>query len=408
MLRQLTLLPSSAPQRFCGLLLLILTLGLPIPTLAQTLTVQNGGTVEVSNGGTWDLHGATANLGGTGNTASIRETNGARFAGGTLTAIRTLNAPTSADPAGLGIEITASANLGDVTVTRGHAVQTAPNGNASIRRYYDLSPSQNNVGLNATLAVSYNDAELNGRSEAELAFFKSTDGGSTWSEKGVDGRDATANTVTLGGVASLSRWTLGSELAPLPVEWVQFDAAVEASGPEGRVRLTWQTAAETNNAGFEVQRRRTDASGQASWTKVGFVDGAGTTVEPQTYAFTDTDLPYAADVLSYRLRQVDVDGTGHLSAPVRIERTVEKLELLATYPNPAQNRATVRFAVPRRQNVTLRLYDVLGRRVQTVASGPQEGRATMQIGLSAHPSGIYFLQLVAGGKTRTQPLTIAR
>jgi hypothetical protein len=94
--------------------------------------------------------------------------------------------------------------------------------------------------------------------------------------------------------------------------------------------------------------------------------------------------------------------------PVRIERTAEKLELLAIYPNPAQNRATVRFAVPRRQNVTLWLYDVLGRRVQTVASGPQKGRETMQIGLSAHPSGIYFLQLVASGKTRTQPLTIAR
>jgi len=404
MLRQLTLLPSSAPQRFCGLLLLVLTLGLPIPTLAQTLTVQNGGTVEISNGGTWDLHGATANLGGTGNTASIRETDGARFAGGTLTAIRTLNAPTSADPAGLGIEITASANLGDVTVTRGHTIQTAPNGNASIRRYYDLSPSQTNSGLSAELTFTYNDAELNGRPESELEFFKSTDGGASWSEEGFDSRDANANTVTLNGIESLSRWTLGSESSPLPVDLIAFEGAVTDQG----VTLTWRTATETNNAGFEVQRRRTDASGEASWTEVGFVDGAGTTIEPQTYAFTDTDLPYAADALSYRLRQADVDGTGYVSAPVRIERTVETLELLATYPNPAQNRATVRFAVPRRQNVTLRLYDVLGRRVQTVASGPQEGRTTMQIGLSDHPSGTYFLQLVAGGKTRTQPLTIAR
>lgn len=385
-------------------LFLAVSIFFSLPATAQTMSVQNGGTVEVNNGGTWNLQGTTVDLGGVGSTASINETSGGRLAGGPLTATRALNSPSSADPAGLGIAITTSADLGDVTVTRGHAVQTAPNGNASIRRYYDLSPSQTNSGLDAELTFSYADAELNGRTESELEFFKSTDGGSTWSEEGLDSQDTSGNTVTLGGIESLSRWTLGSESSPLPVDLIAFEGAVTDQG----VTLTWRTATETNNAGFEVQRRRTDASGEASWTEVGFVDGAGTTIEPQTYAFTDTDLPYAADALSYRLRQADVDGTGYVSAPVRIERTVETLELLATYPNPAQNRATVRFAVPRRQNVTLRLYDVLGRRVQTVASGPQEGRATMQIGLSDHPSGTYFLQLVAGGKTRTQPLTIAR
>ncbi len=385
-------------------LFLAVSIFFSLPATAQTMSIQNGGTVEVNNGGTWNLQGTTVDLGGVGSTASINETSGGRLAGGPLTATRALNSPSSADPAGLGIAITTSADLGDVTVTRGHAVQTAPNGNASIRRYYDLSPSQTNSGLDAELTFSYADAELNGRTESELEFFKSTDGGSTWSEEGLDSQDTSGNTVTLGGIESLSRWTLGSESSPLPVDLIAFEGAVTDQG----VTLTWRTATETNNAGFEVQRRRTDASGEASWTEVGFVDGAGTTIEPQTYAFTDTDLPYAADALSYRLRQADVDGTGYVSAPVRIERTVETLELLATYPNPAQNRATVRFAVPRRQNVTLRLYDVLGRRVQTVASGPQEGRATMQIGLSDHPSGTYFLQLVAGGKTRTQPLTIAR
>ena len=118
---------------------------------------------------------------------------------------------------------------------------------------------------------------------------------------------------------------------------------------------------------------------------------------------------YAADTLEYRLRQVDVDGSGSTSDPVRIERTVDELELLGTPPNPAQSRATVRFAVPSAQEVTLRLYDVMGREVRTLArGGPQEGRTEMQVGLSGLPSGIYFLRLQAGGTTKTQKMTVVR
>ena len=409
------MLPNRIPS-FCILTFsFIVAVVLTAPAAAQTVEVQNGATVRVQSGAAWTLEGGTMDFGTAGASATLSEEGGGRVYDGQLTATRALSSPSSADPAGLGIEISASADLGDVTVTRGHAVQTASNGNESIARFYDLSPSQNNSGLSATLRFSYHDAELNGRTESELEFFKSADGGSTWSEEGFGSRDANANTVTLGGIASLSRWTLGSESAPLPVELSSFEGTKTKHG----VALTWTTASETNNAGFEIQRRvedartpmarpHTDASGKATWTKVGFVEGTGTTSEAQTYDFTDADLPYAADEISYRLRQVDLDGTGSVSDPILIERTVDDVELLGTYPNPAQSRATVRFAVPGQQKVTLRLYDVMGRRVRTVASSPQEGRKQVQIGLSDLSSGIYFLQLVAGGTTRTQKLTIVQ
>jgi hypothetical protein len=393
-------------KRSClPLILAFLVSTLPAwPASAQKVLVQNGTTVEVNNGGVWHLQGAAMDFGPAGTTNQLRETNAGRAYGGTLTAVRALSSPSSTDPAGLGIEISASKDLGDVTVTRGHVVQTASNGNESIERYYDLTPSQNNTGLSATLAFTYNDAELGGLSESELEFFKSTDGGSTWSEEGVGSRDATANTATLSGIGSFSRWTLGSESAPLPVELAAFEGTVTESG----VALTWQTASETGNAGFEVQRKRAGASGKAAWKKIGFVGGAGSTSETKTYEFTDTDLPYAADTLSYRLRQVDVGGTASVSDPIRLERAVDEVKLLGTYPNPARSQATVRFAVPGRQEVALRLYDVMGREVRTVARGPQEGRNQLRLGLSDLPSGIYFLQLIAGGTTQTQKLTVVQ
>ena len=383
------------------LLLASLLAAFPLAVEAQTVRVQNDATVRVQHDASWNLKGGTMDFGGSGATARLNEQSGARVAGGQLTATRALSSPSSADPAGLGLQITAAADLGDVTVTRGHTVQDAPNNNEGIARYYDVSPSQNNSGLSAELTFSYNDAELNGLTESELEFFKSTDGGTSWSEEGVDSRDATANTVTLGGIGSLSRWTLGSESEPLPVELAAFEGTETDRG----VELTWQTTAETNNAGFEIER---SGGERAGWTQVGFVGGAGTSAEPQRYSFTDADLPYAADTLEYRLRQVDVGGTGSVSEPIRVGRTANEVELLGIHPNPAQSRATVRFAVPETRAVTLRLYDVMGREVRTLARGPQEGRTEMQVGLSGLPSGIYFLRLQAGGTTKTQKMTIVR
>jgi hypothetical protein len=205
---------------------------------------------------------------------------------------------------------------------------------------------------------------------------------------------------------SFSEFVLASDSEPLPVEMAGFEGAFT----EGSVQLTWQTASETNNAGFEVQRK---AAGdpKAAWTEVGFVESkaaGGTASEAMSYQFEDADLPYAADKLAYRLRQVDVDGSESLSDRVTIQRTVDEVELLGTFPNPARTQTTVQFAVPGQQKVALKLYDVMGREVRTLARGPQEGRTEMQVGLSGLSSGIYVLRLQAGGTTTTQKMTVVR
>jgi len=164
---------------------------------------------------------------------------------------------------------------------------------------------------------------------------------------------------------SFSEFIFASDTNPLPVELSAFDAT-----PNGDdAVLMWETLSETGNAGFEVQRAkgspvetsRRDVSTDESWETVATLEGAGTTDEPQSYQFTDTALPYAADSLSYRLRQVDTDGTESFSEAVVIARQVTEAELLPTYPNPVRGQATVRFAVPEEQEVQLALYDVLGR-----------------------------------------------
>jgi ELWxxDGT repeat protein len=221
-------------------------------------------------------------------------------------------------------------------------------------------------------------------------------------------------------VSSFSEFVLVSDTDPLPVELAGFDARLS----DDAVALRWKTASETNNAGFRVQRR-VGAVGpsseareagvdevEAGWQTVGRRTGAGTTTEPQSYRFTDDTLPYAADRLTYRLKQIDTDGTTSISDPVTVgRRAVEQVQLLGTYPNPAHQQATMRFALPEgidASGVQLRLFDVLGRQVRAMRPSADAGRHGMQLDVSTLPSGLYVLHLTAGSTVKTQRVTVVR
>jgi len=212
---------------------------------------------------------------------------------------------------------------------------------------------------------------------------------------------------------SFSEFVLASDTEPLPVELASFEARTK----EEAVRLQWTTASETGNAGFRVQRRVVSnlASGEQQngsesedvWSTVGSVEGAGTTAQAQSYRHVDRDLPYA-DTLTYRLKQVDAGGSASYTDEITVERSVQAVELLGTFPNPAQQRATVQYALPEKQDVTIRLYDVLGRRVRTVVDDQQEGRQERSLDVSRLSSGVYFLRLRSEREVRTQKVTVVR
>ena len=217
---------------------------------------------------------------------------------------------------------------------------------------------------------------------------------------------------------------LASSPAPLPVELASFEGRLSHSN----ARLTWTTASETNNAEFRLQRRTgtstgarapltgskgtgktgTPRSGASDWKTVATIEGHGTTSEPQSYRFTDESIPYAADTLSYRLKQVDTDGRVVLSDPIVVGRTVSGVRVESVAPNPAHSRVTVRYAVLDNETATIRLYDVLGRQLRTVVSNSVEGRQKTTLDLSGVPSGLYLVRLHVGDATKTERLTVVK
>jgi surface protein len=194
---------------------------------------------------------------------------------------------------------------------------------------------------------------------------------------------------------------LSSSSNPLPVELAAFEAT---SSEEGAV-LRWRTASEQNNAGFEIQRRVF-----RQWEPLSFIQGSGTTSKPQTYRFQDSDLPYEAESVSYRLKQIDTDGSTSLTDTRTLKiGTPDKVAFHAPFPNPAQGRVTLRYALPKKTDVSIRIYDTMGRKLRKLQRGTEDaGRKGIQISTSDLSSGTYFVRLQAGEKLKTRRLTVVR
>jgi hypothetical protein len=194
-----------------------------------------------------------------------------------------------------------------------------------------------------------------------------------------------------------------SDAPPLPVEMAGFDAVHNGSS----VELTWQTASETNNAGFTVQRET-----ESGWTSLDFVESkvaGGTTTETSYRYRVDQELDPGTH--RFRLQQKDLDGSTSLSDAVTVEIGLnEALTLQSPMPNPTRTQATVEFGVKEATETSVAVYNVLGQRVKTLYQGTPQANQMRDVTFNAGSlsSGVYFVRMQADGQTRTERLTVVR
>ena len=169
--------------------------------------------------------------------------------------------------------------------------------------------------------------------------------------------------------------------------------------------LSWTTASETNNAGFNVQQQ-TDAG---SYETVQFVEGAGTTDAPQSYQLRLEDLSYGTH--TFRLEQVDTDGAATASEPVEVQvQLQEAMAVTPVAPNPVRGQGTARVTVRETQPVQAVLYDALGRRVRTIYDGELQAQQpqALQVEASTLASGTYFLRVQGETAQQTTRFVVVR
>lgn len=383
--------------------------GTRVPSTINSLRVNNVAGVSLSgnmlvNGfisiisGDLDLNGNTLSLG---SDASLSETPGNTVKGATgkLAITRNLNAPTGVNVGGLGAMITSSADLGSTLVERYHYLPTG-NSNSGITRVFNIQPT-NNSGLNAILRFYYDESEIGSIPESNLTLFKSP-GGATNTWNGVGGTVNTSeNYVELSGISDFSYWTLGDFSNPLPVELVAFNAFAN----NGLVKLTWTAASEINNRGWEIERK----SSETEWAKVGFVEGSGNSTQSISYSFVDKLVTFG--YYSYRLKQIDFDGTFAYSNVVEVDLGAGPIDfaLNQNYPNPFNPTTVISFDLPQNEFVNLSIYNILGEKVATlINSHMEQGRYKKEFDASHLTSGIYIYRLTAGKVVLTKKMLLTK
>jgi hypothetical protein len=83
--------------------------------------------------------------------------------------------------------------------------------------------------------------------------------------------------------------------------------------------------------------------------------------------------------------------------------------LSQNYPNPFNPTTTIGYSIQSRGNVTLKVYDVLGREVKTLVNELQNpGFHTVNLDGGNLPSGVYFYRIVAGGYTSVRKMLLLK
>ena len=185
----------------------------------------------------------------------------------------------------------------------------------------------------------------------------------------------------------------------LPVELAAFTATAEKNS----VSLNWQTATETNNYGFDVERKSASI-----WTKIGFIEGNGTTNAPRSYSFADNS---ASGKYSYRLKQIDRDGKFEYSKEVEVTAVAAPavFALSQNYPNPFNPATVINYSIASVSHVSLTVFDLLGREVSTLVNEVKEvGYYSVKFDASRFSSGVYLYRLDAGSCSDVKRLTIMK
>lgn len=228
---------------------------------------------------------------------------------------------------------------------------------------------------------------------------------------GVNSRFAIRYCVVQGGPSGANSDYIGIDqisihgVNDVPVELASFSAF--QSGYD--VMLNWSTASETNNKGFAVERR---LQGEETWNEISFVNGHGTTTELQSYNYQDKlNNLNVNGTISYRLRQVDFDGTYEYSSVVNVDfnNLPENFGLQQNYPNPFNPSTKINYSIASAVFVNISVYNLLGEKVAELVNEMKEaGNYEVNFDASQLTSGIYLYKLEAGSFVQTNKMTLLR
>ena len=267
-----------------------------------------------------------------------------------------------------------------------------------IKRYWKLT--QNGISsFSCNVSFQYNHADIIGD---ENNLYCGHWDGTNWTL--LNEVDA-ANNILSGTVTSFSEFSGGNSSA-LPIELISFNAVTK----DDNIFLTWQTATEVNNYGFNIERKAlTDGLNNLNnWVTIGFANGSGNSNSPRNYFFMDKNIP--SGKYSYRLKQIDNNGSSKYLKEIEVEQNRPLTFLLnQNYPNPFNPSTTISFTIPADGQVNLILYNVIGQKIRSLINDYRKA-GSYEIKFSANElcNGTYFYKLSAGNFSEVKKMILLK
>ena len=189
-------------------------------------------------------------------------------------------------------------------------------------------------------------------------------------------------------------------LISVPVELTMFSGTYI----NGTIQLEWETATETNNSGFDIERRFENTS----FEKIGFVAGSGSTTVETHYSFTDEKSLVGRNY--YRLKQIDFSGEFTYSVEIMVDvNGLADFQLFQNFPNPFNPSTKVQFSVPQKSDVKLTLHDMLGRELKLLFDDKVDaGMQEFVVDARNLASGVYLVRMIAGTFNKTIKISLLK
>ncbi len=115
------------------------------------------------------------------------------------------------------------------------------------------------------------------------------------------------------------------------------------------------------------------------------------------------------------MKQIDFDGSFTYSSIVEVENNIPtEFSLEQNYPNPFNPTTTIRYQIPDKEFVTLKIYDILGNEVAVLVNEEKPaGSYTVEFTLHSRDgkslsSGLYFYTISTGSFTSTKKMLLLK
>jgi len=170
------------------------------------------------------------------------------------------------------------------------------------------------------------------------------------------------------------------------------------------ITLNWNDNSNNEN-GFRIERK----VGSENFVLLESVD-------ENIITFTDNSV-VDTQMYSYRVYAYNSTASSGFSnttsvvteIPVELNAIPDKFQLIQNYPNPFNPSTKIHFTLSNRQVVTLKIYDTLGREIETLLSDDKPAGYYDVVWNSGYfPSGVYFCQLKSEDYTDTKKLLLLK